>query len=515
MKIYKHEAKIADRILNQNTLAYASSIQLWDAEERNQVQNHLIDCLRTSASKCNKTLAAINDIDLSFTKSIFVSTVWNGNDDVFLNDETWISRHTPTHKPTNLEHDEERLVGHITDTWAVDHAGNIIADNSLVDDLPSFFHLANGAVIYLGWESDQLNEQTQQLLDHIKAGRMFVSMEARFADFDYAVMTADGTQHIVPRDMESSFLTQHLRVYGGKGEFDGHRIGRALRRIVFSGKGYTLNPANKYSIIDIGESGFDFSAVSSQNPFYSKKGVLSYYKDSTNASENTTEKISMTDNIQEVTFLKDQNADLKKALASIQEELKGVKESQTEANLKVLNEKIAALQADLETSEKALSDRTQEVTKLQADVKASADQLTKVEAEKAELEKSLAETKAEAALNDRVSVLVDGGVDKSVATEKALLFKSLTDDQFAAVAQDIIAAVAAKKPMDDKEEDKKDKKGKVNNADAADLDHADEEVDEDLAADASEDEVDEVTKARIDELGKSFASRFKLVKNNQ
>ena len=49
--------------------------------------------------------------------------------------------------------------------------------------------------------------------------------------------------------MKLLFLHKHLRAYGGKGGYEDHKIGRLLRNIVFSGKGFVNKPANPDSVI--------------------------------------------------------------------------------------------------------------------------------------------------------------------------------------------------------------------------------------------------------------------------
>ena len=60
-----------------------------------------------------------------YTKSILVTSNWNKNDDVFDNMEVWNARQTPEHKPTNLNHDEHVLVGHMTENWVMSLEGKV------------------------------------------------------------------------------------------------------------------------------------------------------------------------------------------------------------------------------------------------------------------------------------------------------------------------------------------------------------------------------------------------------
>ena len=43
---------------------------------------------------------------------------------------------------------------------------------------------------------------------------------------------------VLARDEQSSFLTKHLKSYGGTGEYEGYKIGRALLQHIFFRKGF-------------------------------------------------------------------------------------------------------------------------------------------------------------------------------------------------------------------------------------------------------------------------------------
>lgn len=91
-------------------------------------------------------------------------------------------------------------------------------------------------------------------------------MECLFSDFDYSVVSPDGEMKVVARNDESAFLTKHLRVYGGKGVYEGYKVGRLLRNIAFSGKGLVNKPANPRSIIlQPDEDPFDDNFTNSVN----------------------------------------------------------------------------------------------------------------------------------------------------------------------------------------------------------------------------------------------------------
>lgn len=200
----------------------------------------------------NKPLRAVaenkNQMDLHYLKSILVTTGWNKNDDVFDKAEVWTARNTPSDKPFNYEHDQKQIIGHITGSKVIDEDGNDVAEGVSVDELPKKFHILTSAVLYKFWEDPKKQEEMNDIISGIANNKWFVSMEALFNNFDYAM--DDGvTAKVIARNEKTAFLTKHLRAYGGNGVFNNIKIGRVLKNIVFSGKGLVRKPANPESII--------------------------------------------------------------------------------------------------------------------------------------------------------------------------------------------------------------------------------------------------------------------------
>ena len=73
------------------------------------------------------------DKDLYYTQSILVSTTWNKNDDIFNKEEVWNAKDTPQHKPTNIEHQETQIVGHIVANWPITSEGIIIDKDTPIE----------------------------------------------------------------------------------------------------------------------------------------------------------------------------------------------------------------------------------------------------------------------------------------------------------------------------------------------------------------------------------------------
>lgn len=189
-----------------------------------------------------------NQIDLAYLKTILVSTGWNLNDDVFDPLEMWSAKSSPEDKPFNYEHCQDDIIGHITGCYAINPEGDVLLDDTNLKSIPSHYHIVASSVLYKIWENPEKQQRMDNILTEISQGKWFVSMEALFRGFDYAIKSSKGTE-IIARNEKTAFLTKYLRAYGGNGKFEDAKIGRVLRNIVFSGKGLVRKPANPESVI--------------------------------------------------------------------------------------------------------------------------------------------------------------------------------------------------------------------------------------------------------------------------
>jgi hypothetical protein len=258
MNIYPNEINdgLEDKIKASASVSYAAL-----AEPVN-------DSETTSKIKANKAIAGLDDSDLYYVQSILVTSSWNKNDDIFDKLEVWQARNTPEDKPTNLDHKEEIIIGHITSNWPITEDGILIDQATPSDNLPDKFHILTGSVIYKGFSNPELKERSDKLIAEIENGTKYVSMECYFKGFDYGVQDkSSGEYKVIARNEETSHLTKYLRAYGGLGEHENYKIGRVLRQITFSGKGYVDKPANPDSII--------FNMNTEKNNGFVKAGVFS------------------------------------------------------------------------------------------------------------------------------------------------------------------------------------------------------------------------------------------------
>ncbi len=477
--IFKAEmdAGLADKIQANASIGYLCPIQKFD----------IPDVLKASIDSAILSVAGKDDPDLYHTLSILVTTSWNKNDDVFDRSEVWTARHTPEHKQTNINHDDDKIVGHIIGNWPVNMDNQLLDSALTIDELPDTFHLLTASVIYKQRSNPETKAEVDELISKIDAGEKFVSMECLFRGFDYAISCADGTKHVVTRNSTSAFLTKHLRSYGGTGEYEDYKVGRLLRHITFSGKGFVDRPANDFSIIFNKDELKDFNCVEQSNPFNINGVILT-----SNGFFNKEEITNMSDN---ATHLESQISELKASLKELQNSNADLKTKLSQADVKKFEEKIQTLttaketlESDLSVSKDELKVTKKEVTDIQTKLQDATEANTK-------LQEDLDKIQLASVVTDRISTLVAGGVDKKVAETKVATYAGLSDEQFAEIAKDIIkvVSVAAETVKDDKDDSEDDSKA---SDDTQVLDTAKPNDEPALASDSEDDSDDSLKTAR-------------------
>ena len=452
MKIFEQEKLdgLEAKIKSSASVIYASYVE---------------PCTTASKTKHVKSLASVDDSDLYYVQSILVTTNWNKNDDIFDKEEVWSARNTPEDKPTNLEHNESDIVGHITSNWPVTMEGLLIDENSPVENLPDTYHILTGSVIYSGYSIPELKERSQKLIAEIESGEKYVSMECFFKGFDYGLLNkTSGEYKILSRNEATAYLTKYLRSYGGLGEHDNYKIGRVLRKITFSGKGFVDKPANPDSIIFTKDNllnkndnislekkdDFIISGVSNiQSNLNTVENSTMNEVTSVAETEQKIETQTETTPVEEVTVTEvaSTNMDeLQNSLKAHQEEVQQLK-ADFEKTVNELNEAIAKKKGEM-------AKKDEEVKKMKADLDTA---LEAVAAYKKSEEVAMKKEKK----MKRVAQLLEKGVDNEIALSTVDKFESIDDEAFEAVI-----LLAGKMPpwlkdkTDDKteEEDKKSKK---------------------------------------------------------
>lgn len=334
INLFQHEINdgLGDRLSKENSVAFECEILGLDSQ------------VPFEQSEVNQALAFLDvdqGTDLYRLNSVLVSSGWNKNDDVFSAADLWKARKTPIHKPFNYMHDDSDIIGHIVASMAIDGSGLRLNEEMSDEDIPDHIDIITSAVIYKTRASAEQRQRIAELISGIEQGKWSVSMECFFNHFDYAITGPDESQRVLARSEESAFLTKHLRVYGGTGEFQGHKIGRLLRGFAFSGKGLVSKPANPRSIIFNRKTNpFDTKAELELNTFLSATEV-----DMADPQEQTEELVrlqseiaTLNESIQVTTdahnstvaSLTQKVSDLEQTIAIMEDEKKKMKKKQDE-----------------------------------------------------------------------------------------------------------------------------------------------------------------------------------------
>lgn len=430
MKIYEQELAdgIGEIIQASASVSYASIVEPSNASSKNRVK-HI------------KSLASVNDGDLYYVQSILVTSSWNKNDDIFDKAEVWAARNTPEDKPTNLEHDESVIMGHITSNWPITTDGILIDEDTPLENLPDKFHILTGSVIYKAYSAPELLERASRLIAEIEEGNKYVSMECLFGNFDYGILNeGTGEYKVLARNENTAYLSKYLRAYGGTGKHDNYKIGRLLRNITFSGKGFVDKPANPDSVIftknmvaqssekilsekieDLGNTGVSNkqSNLNVENFTMSSDNTAAQVETS---EATTTEEISTQAPVTSETVVADAVVDNASELESLKQEKE-------------------ALAKSYEDTIKTQAEENEQIKKELAEMKTVIEGYVAKEAEMARKE----------IFAKRLASLVDLGIDTETATAAVEKFESLDDEAFATIAS--LFAQSAKK-KEKKEEDK-------------------------------------------------------------
>ena len=453
---YEINDGIAELVGSNASIAYTSTI---DSKFLNS--NQLLDLqkLLQASSQANP-----NQFDLFYLESVLASLGWNKNDDVFDKEPLWKARHTPVDKPFNFMHNEKDIIGHLTSSKVVDFEGNVIPDSAVLDQLPDQFEVVVGAVLYRNWADATLQDRMNKIINEIAEGKWCVSMECLFRNFDYAVSNDQGVNKILARNDETSFLTKHLKVYGGTGEYEGYRIGRVLRNFTFSGKGLVDNPANPRSHIT------SFNDKTETSSFVAANATL----EELNISNE--EKIMAN----EVSYTQEQYDALKAELDQFKS-----------ASQQAVQQEIADLKAQIDELTKANQSLTTELEASKEVSKAKEDNIVTLEAELTEIKAKLTEAE---------NNIKEAEVKAINASRKALLLERVDEvkaedliQKFANASQEMFEALVDSLPKKDETEGKCDdeKKKKKGMADESDTEDEEEDSEAEVTTNIDDAEAEE------------------------
>jgi hypothetical protein len=322
-----------------------------------------------------------------------------------------------------------------------------------MENLPEKYHILTGSVIYKAFSSPELKDRSDKLIAEIENGQKYVSMECFFKGFDYGVQDkSSGEYKVLARNEETAYLTKYLRAYGGLGEHDNYKIGRVLRNITFSGKGFVDRPANPDSIIfkknifsespeNISDEKIEDLSISGVSNNQSTSNVenhtMSLEKEVVADAETAAEQLTKNTKELEATVLakEEEIAKLKAELDLLKSEkeeaAKKMKEEEekNEVEDKKESKKEEDKEEETEAAKKIKEDedsKDEENKNLKAALEAANETIAGYKMKEEEMAKKEKKMK-------RVASLVEVGVDTETATSTVEKFESLDDEAFYAM----------------------------------------------------------------------------------
>jgi len=151
------------------------------------------------------------------------------------------------HKPTNIEHDKDKIVGHIANAGWSEYGTSRLLDEQEVMGYKKPFNIALGAVVYKSANSSFAELLEKSVDPHNPYYHSIsTSWEVGFSEFTLAVGSdylEDSTVIEDPDEMEA--MLGCLKAYGGSGYTeDGKPVNRLIKGKIYPlGIGYTSNPA--------------------------------------------------------------------------------------------------------------------------------------------------------------------------------------------------------------------------------------------------------------------------------
>lgn len=349
---------------------------------------------------CSEIKPTESQPDLHPIKSVLVSTGWNKNGDVFDRAETYKAKSSPINKKINFEHNENDIIGHITNAYVVDDDYKEISLDEVEESKLPDFNIITEGVLYTYWEDETSRARMNQVIAEMSEDKWFISMECIFKEFDYAVAKGSDN-YVIKRNEETAFLTKTLKAYGGTGEYEGYKIGRLFRDFTFSGKALVKNPANEKSVI--------LSTASTFDPIETKENF-----DFSKSSVHIIEEIDMSDELEQI----------KKELAEAKEAI----QAKASAELIVRDEKIKNLETQLSTASIEKETVGEKLAQAEELINTLKSQLEEAEAAKKVMMEEKDKMAKKAKCSERLAKTVAAGVPEEDAAKAAEKWLDVADD---------------------------------------------------------------------------------------
>jgi hypothetical protein len=189
--------------------------------------------------------------DLQYIRSILVSAGTNKNGAHFMPSEMLKAHDTVVNKAIDIEHEEDKVIGHIYDCAFLHKDGEQFDPPQLMIEAEEAGTNLDDLDIDIVITGVIHKMRFPELADEISSGDWKVSMECYFKDFDIkigdTIISRQEAQLLGydPNELVGNFV----KITAENKELGTHSAARVLRGITFSGMGLVKNPANPHSII--------------------------------------------------------------------------------------------------------------------------------------------------------------------------------------------------------------------------------------------------------------------------
>lgn len=304
------------------------------------------------------------------------------------------------HKPTNIEHQKSKVVGHIISSSFSEYGTNKILEASELMDETGPFNIALGALVYkiVNPSFANLIEQSQEEGEFKNV--ISASWEIGFNDYVIAVGSDNlNDAEIISDENKIEEFNKYLKAYDGEGKMDdGTPVFRLVVGDIYPlGIGFTTNPAADVKGVIMEKNNpekLQEKAAAEEKIHIENKSF--YKKNENNCSLSKEKSVNKTN---ELTM---DNQDLLKQIEGMLSEKIGDSQQFEEAvasvskvMMEAIREKDASWQEEKEQKEKALAEATERQEALAKEMEELKEKLTASEEQWKELaeEKSLREAK--------------------------------------------------------------------------------------------------------------------------
>ena len=224
---------------------------------------------------------------------------FNRNHDGISTDTALAVKDYFVHKPTNIEHKKQRIVGHIVSAGFSGYGNNELLSPEELTGTNDPFNISLGAVVYRMVDrrfAELLNKSVDP--DSPMHNQVSASWEIGFNDYQIAVGSENLSEaEIVTDEKQIEELSQYLKASDGRGEMDD---GTIVRRLVVGnvyplGIGFTANPAADVEGVVVSEQNNqlnmsdrrDLSATLSDEAQEILKNILNFKNNISQTEKNT------------------------------------------------------------------------------------------------------------------------------------------------------------------------------------------------------------------------------------